>query len=452
MSARVTATTQVVASAPPGQSTPWGQGFILGVTQKGPIDKAVRVTGMADYQQVFGERAGGTDTFDTVEVAFKEGLASAWVVRLAGPAAAAASKAVGTLTVTADSPGAWGNSIAVAWTNATKTLTVDGTDYLAPDLATLQSALLWGVNGVPVPVSVSGTLPTSDVASGNLSGGTDDAGNASIASNLALFSADLGDGAVTVVGKTAAQVADTLAAHCQATDRHGLIPAVSGSTLTQAVAELASLTDPSLTLLWPDPTVGDKAYNPAGAALGWRARAMGTGNPAATPIFAAHGTARFVTGVRTDITDEQWRQANAAGLSVIRTIRGQVRMAGWRSVAAPGGARNLQGANYRDLIDRVRAGAQQVADDFAGTNPDGRGINLAMYAGSLGGFLAELRDAGAFTPGDNDPGFVVDVGPGVNPPSQIAAGLIRAKVGFRAVGTAEWFEIVVVVTDPAGTL
>lgn len=448
MSARTTATTQVVASAPQGLSTPWGQGFILGATQKGPVDRAVQINGMAAYQQTFGDRSGGSDMFDTVEVAFKEGLASAWVVRLAGPAALAASKAVGTLTVTATSPGAWGNSITAGWTNATKILTVDGKAYPAPDLATLQQALR--IAGAPV--TVAGTLPTADVASGALTSGTDDAANAALATKLALFSADLGDGAVTVVGKTAAQVSSALATHCQATGRLGLIPAVSGSTLAQASTELASLTDPSLTLCWPDPTVGDKKYNPAGFALGVRARAMATGNPAATPIYAAHGTARFVTGVLTDITDDEWKTVDAAGLSVIRRIRGQVRMAGWRSVAAPGGVRTLQGANYRDLVDRVWVGAQAIADDFAGTNPDGRGLSLALYAGALDGFMAGLRDAGAFSPGDNDPGWIVDVGPAVNPPAQIAAGLIRARVAFRAVGTAEWFEIVVVVTDPAGSL
>lgn len=452
MSARVTATTQVVASAPPGQSTPWGQAFVLGATQKGPVDRAVQIGGMAAYQQIFGDRAGGTDMFDTVEVAFKEGLASAWVVRLAGPAAAASTKAVSTLTVTATSPGAWGDAITAGWTDATNILTVNGVAYPAPDLATLQSALRLGVNGVPAPVTVTGTLPTTDVASGALTGGTDDVGNAVLATKLGLFSEDLGDGAVTVVGKTAAQAGAALATHCQATDRQGLIPAVSGSTLAQALVELVSLTDPSLNLLWPDVTIGDHKYNPAGAALGWRARAMATGNPAATPIFAAHGTARFVTGVLTDITDTDWKTANAAGLSVIRTIRGQVRLAGWRSVAAPNSVLNLQGANYRDLIDRVRSGAQRIADDFVGTNPDGRGLSLQLYSGALSGFLAKLRDAGAFTAGDNDPGYSVDVGPSVNPPEQIAAGLIRARVAFRAVGTAEWFEIVVVATDPAGSL
>ena len=449
MSARVTVSTQVVASAPPGLSTDFGQGFVLGATQKGPVDRAVRVDGLAAYQATFGDRSGGTDTWDVLDAAFKEGLASAWVARLAGPAALAASRTVSTLTVTATSAGAWGNTVTAGWVQSSSSLVVDGVSYPAGSVAVLQAALAYG----QAPVTVSGSaLPSADVASGALSGGTDDANNAVIADRLALFSADLGDGAVTVAGKTSAQAATALAAHCQATDRQGLLSAVSGSTLAQAVTELSGLSDPSLNLIWPDPTVGAQKFPAAGAALGWRARAMATGNPAATPIHASHGTARFMTGVTTEVTDSAWKTANAAGLSVIRVLRGQVRLAGWRSVAAPGGNPNLQGANYRDLIDRVRAGCAQVGESYVGENPDGRGLSLAAYCGLLTGFMAGLRDAGAFSPGENDPGFTVDVGPGVNPPEQIAAGQIKARVAFRAVGTAEWFQTVVVVADAAGNL
>lgn len=446
MTARVTTTTEVVPSPPPGLSTPSGQAFILGVTQKGPVSQAVKVTGLADYRAVFGDRAGGTAMYDTVEMAFKEGLAQAWIVRLAGPAALAASKSVGTLTVTATSPGAWGNSITAGWTNASKTLTVDGVGYPCSDLASLQAALKLGA----APVTVTGTLPTSDVASGALSSGTDDNANAVLSDRLALFNASLGDGAVTIVGKSASVVSSALASHCQATNRLGLVPAASGSTLSAALTELLTLTDPSLTMLWPDITAGSKQYTLVGLALGARARAHASGNPVASPIAAKYGTARFATGVLTDITDAEWNTANAAGLSIARVFNGQVRLFGWRSVAAPGGALTLQGANYRDLMCRVAAGCQQIADEFAGETIDGKGLALSAFAGRLVGFLESIKTS--FAAGANDPGYLVDVGPGVNPPSQIANGLIKANVSFRAAGTAEFITIAVVATDAAGTL
>ena len=184
MNARVTTTTEVVASPAAGLSIPAGQAFILGATQKGPVDRAVKITGLADFMATFGDRAGGTDTYDMVELAFKEGLAQAYIVRLAGPAPVSATKAVDSLTVTATSPGAWGNSITAEWVNATKTLVVSGVSYPCADVATLQAVL--SLNSAPVMVTGS-AIPTSDVASGSLSGGTDDASNAVIATKLALF-------------------------------------------------------------------------------------------------------------------------------------------------------------------------------------------------------------------------------------------------------------------------
>ena len=302
MNARVTTTTEVVASPAAGLSIPAGQAFILGATQKGPVDRAVKITGLADFMATFGDRAGGTDTYDMVELAFKEGLAQAYIVRLAGPAPVSATKAVGSLTVTATSPGAWGNSITAEWVNATKTLVVSGVPYPCADVATLQAVL--SLNSAPVMVTGS-AIPTSDVASGSLSGGTDDASNAVIATKLALFNSSLGDGAVAVAGKTAAQAGAALASHCAANSRHGIIGAVKDSALSAALVELATLSDPTLNLVWPNGLAGSKSYSPVGAVLGARARAMATGNPQQSPIAPAYGTMRFLTGVATEITDAE---------------------------------------------------------------------------------------------------------------------------------------------------
>ena len=445
MSARVTVTTEVVASPPPGLSVPAGQAFILGATQKGPIDRAVAVTGLAGFQATFGERSGGSDTYDLVESAFKDGLAQAWIVRMAGPAAAKATKAVSTLTVTATSEGAWGNSITVEWVNSTKVLKVSGVDYPCSDVATLQSALALG----SAPVTVSGSaIPTSDVSSGSLSGGTDDAGNAVLATRLALFNASLGDGAVTIVGKASADVETDLAAHCNATSRHGLIPAASGTTLAQALSELAALGDSTLNLVWPYATAGAKTYAPTGAALGARARALATGNPVQSPIAPQFAVSRFLDGVVTEITDAEWLTANAAGLTVLRGVTGQVRLAGWRTVSAPGGVRTLQSANYRDLINRVEAGCNQVAQEFVGATIDGKGLALSAFASRLAAFMDSISVA--FTAGPSDPGYFVDTS--INTPEQIALGNIAANVSFRAAGTAEFIVIKVTATDAAGTL
>jgi hypothetical protein len=446
MNARVTTTTEVVASPPSSLAPPEGQLFALGVTQRGPVDRAVRVNGLAAYTATFGGRAGGSDTYDLLEMAFKEGLGSAWVARMSGPAALPASKALGALTVTATSPGAWANTVSVGWVQADSAVTVDGVSYPGADVATINSKLLLD----NAPVRVSGTLPSGgDVLAGALSGGTDDASNAVLADLLELFDGAMGDGAVTVVGKSAADVQTALAAHCQANNRHGLIPAVAGSSLAEALVELVSVTDPTLNLLWPTVTAGLKTYSPVGLAAGARARAMASGNPVAAPFAPAYGVAQFADGVTTNITDAQWRTANAAGLSVIRAPLGQVQLAGWRTVAPPDNKPTMQGAHYRDLINRVAAGCDQVCHDWRGETVNGP-LSLSALTGRLTGFMESISQA--FTPGANDPGYTIDAGPGVNTPAQIATGVVLVNVGFRAAGTAEFFEISIKAADPAGNL
>jgi hypothetical protein len=85
MSARVTVSTQAIASPPPGVVVDSGQAFIVGQTQRGPAHVPTRVFGLADFRAVFGERSGGTDAYDVVASAFKEGLGSAYILRAVGP-------------------------------------------------------------------------------------------------------------------------------------------------------------------------------------------------------------------------------------------------------------------------------------------------------------------------------------------------------------------------------
>lgn len=446
MSARVTVTTEVVASPPPGTSSPSGQAFIIGATQKGPLTP-VQITGLAQYQSIFGDRSGGTDAYDVVESAFKEGLASAWFVRLAGPAAAVATKTLDSkLVVNATSPGAWGNSITVQWVNSTSTLIVEGTSYAAASVAELEAVLRLNDE----PVTVSGTLPATNVSSGDLTGGTDDASNAVLADLLELFTADLGDGAVVIAGKSVSDQKTALGDHCEATNRIGLLASTSGNTLAQALTQLATLDSHALVLLWPEVKAGSKTYLPTGFALGARARAHASGNAVQSPISPDYGTARFMDTVVTNVADDDWKTANAAGLSIIRSVAGTPRIYGWKTVSAPEGVLTLQGANYRDLIDFVAVGCQRIADAFVGRIVDGKGAALAEFAGQLTAFLDVNK--GSFAAGANDPGYLVDAGAGVNTPADIANGQIAANVSIRCAGTAEFVTIAVVAVDAAGAL
>ena len=99
-------------------------GAFVDAFSSGPLNTAVQVLGFADFERQFGGLSANSEASYAIQQFFLNGGAQAYVVRVtsitAGNAAAAAAIAledkVGgnkVLTVTASSPGAWGNSVRV---------------------------------------------------------------------------------------------------------------------------------------------------------------------------------------------------------------------------------------------------------------------------------------------------------------------------------------------------
>jgi hypothetical protein len=453
MSARVTTTVRTEVSSPPGVITESGQAFIVGQAVRGPV-VPTRVFGIADYRAIFGDRTGATDLFDVVQTAFKEGLGSAYILRAVGPGAVKATIGLDSnkIVVTAKEFGAWGNAMTATYTSASKTLTVKKADgstvtYTGTTAAELQTAASVDPD---VTVTVS-SLPASNVAETSLATGTDDYANVVPATTLALLDGDLGDGAVVWAVKHYATVGAALQTHCEDTDRLGIATLAAGTSQSAAISALASASGANLVCVWPHTTVNSGGATltvaPTGLALGARARAHGQDGAWASPIRDIYGTAQYVTGVEVESTAAEWQTLNAGNVSVVRTVNGVPRLYGWRLLS---GATNLRGAQFRDTINRVAVGCGQVAEQYVGVTVDGKGRRLAEFAGDLTGFLANM--GGAFFAGPNDPGYVVDVGPGVNSTASLAAGNLKASVGVRLAPTAEFVFIDVVATDAAGAI
>jgi phage tail sheath protein FI len=112
-------------------------GFV-GIAERGPLNVPVAIDTMRQFETVFGNYIGGGYLAYCVRAFFENGGARCRVVRVAsvdaGSGAAAASlpvPAVGSgpgITVSASSPGSWGNALSVAITPAwrAETLTVPG--------------------------------------------------------------------------------------------------------------------------------------------------------------------------------------------------------------------------------------------------------------------------------------------------------------------------------------
>lgn len=103
------------ASAPPqGVPTDTSVAFIVGEALQGPADHATRLTSLDDFTRVYGARIPGIESYDAVDAYFHEGGTTAYFMRLADGAVAAEADAaviVAGNTVSATSPGAWGNTL-----------------------------------------------------------------------------------------------------------------------------------------------------------------------------------------------------------------------------------------------------------------------------------------------------------------------------------------------------
>jgi phage tail sheath protein FI len=128
----------------------------LGYFAQGPMNQATQIFSVADLERNFGSLIANSEAGYGVRQFFANGGAEAWVVRVAGapppgsttpaPPAPATAEIEDTngnniLTVTAASPGKWGNSIRLAVDNNTTTptssfnLTVTQVDSSSPPIA-----------------------------------------------------------------------------------------------------------------------------------------------------------------------------------------------------------------------------------------------------------------------------------------------------------------------------
>ncbi|HEU0204653.1 MAG TPA: phage tail sheath subtilisin-like domain-containing protein, partial [Burkholderiaceae bacterium] len=90
--------------------------LFIGWAARGPIDRAGRITSFADYQRIYGGLDLRTPLGHAVQHFFSNGGADAYVMRLAGAGATAASVTIGQLTVNANSPGEWANDYSIRTT------------------------------------------------------------------------------------------------------------------------------------------------------------------------------------------------------------------------------------------------------------------------------------------------------------------------------------------------
>ena len=98
----------------------------IGVTERGPVNDAVKVFNFTEYQTRYGGFLPGSFLSHAVYQFFNNGGTQCYIVRVAGANAAtanivlrdrAATNQQASLTIFANSPGVWGNQLAVVIAN-----------------------------------------------------------------------------------------------------------------------------------------------------------------------------------------------------------------------------------------------------------------------------------------------------------------------------------------------
>ncbi len=452
MSDRVSVVVNTAPSSPPTAGPVSGRYFIVGQTQKGPTTPTI-VRSMREYRLVFGARTGGASMYDAAELALRAGVAELVVCRAYGPAAAAATISLdsGKIVVTAKNVGAYANAFTAEWTESTKTLTVVSDLATEAYTGTTAAELIAAANASPtIVVTSSGTLPSNNVTATNLANGTDDYGNVVWATVLSGITPDLGPGAIATPGVAHATTGQALCTHASTNDRLALLTAASGTALsgaTSAASTARAYTGSShAVLVWPyvkvpDGTGASRLVDPTAfvAALRARAHAVGIGESAMAERYA-----RRVVDVEPEIavTSANWVTANAARVSVVRTIAGLTRLYSWQTLNAA--KVNLLPAQYRDMVNALAYGGSVILESYIGQ--PGTAATYSAATGELGGFLSayaaylQPRIANGV---QVDPGYLVSVTGGFDP----ADNRISADVSIRFAESVEFVDFTITVGD-----
>ena len=108
---------------------------------------------------------------------------------------------------------------------------------------------------------------------------------------------------------------------------------------------------------------------------------------------------------------------------------------------------NYRYITYRDTVNYIVVEAEKRLEDLVFSPIDGRQGIFGQIESRLIGLLDPLRDAGGLFEAYNadgelvDPGYMVKVDSSLNPTSQLATGVIKARIGIRVSSVGDRIEV-----------
>ena len=455
------------------------QAFFVGQIGRGPTNASVRVDSIEEFEAVYGGYVSYGYLYDTVATFFEEGGTRAYIARVVGPAATAGTltidddSAAASLQIDAQGAGAWSANIEVQIRagigNGTRALDLfyeGNIVFSTGDCLTAESmAGQVATNSTAsrlVTITVVGTdMPAITVGSTPLSAGDDDRANITTTeynAALDLFLDSYGAGVVANCESTNNLVHAALVAHANTHNRVAFLHAAAGTGVTAAAtagrtiavqytnAEHAQMIYPWVYRPTSVPGV-NRLIPPTGYFAGVRARAHNQVGPQ-QPGAGIISNARFINGVEIDISKTDGDALDDSNVAAIRTINNTIRVYGARSLSND--VANFRYLTGQEIVNHVVVEANRSLEDLMFSVIDGRNNVFASVQAKLIAILEPLRTSGALYEAFDangkriDYGYTVKCDTSLNPVTQLAEGLIKAKVGVRVSSVGDKIEVDIV--------
>lgn len=462
-----------ISSTPPTRSAPTDTGtwFVGGETEKGGTDKPILIRSMDDYATLLGARVSYGFLYDALDLFFRDGGNQAYVCRVVGPAALAASHvfndagAAASLKVSANGPGDWGNNLKVAIiAPVVAGFRIQVTDAAnnvletSPDLADKTDAFAWAQGSAYVTLTDQASQNNpAQVAAVALAGGTDDRANALDAHwKLAIDKADssYGPGQVSYPGRTTDQAHLDLLSHAAANNRRAVLDAPdtnSEGTLDASVGacRAGNEIDGAMFGPWlesPGVTAGLQRTIPPSALAAARIAAVDALYDSNHAAAGDLGESSYAQDVSQVFTDDVRERLNDAGLNAIIVKNGVVTIYGWRSLANPASEDTWLDFGNSRLVMSLVAKINDVMDRYMFQPIDGQGRLFSRVTGSIKALLTPLFNSGSLFGSTPDGSYKVVCDQTNNTPDTIQNRQLIAAVQIRPSTFAEEIDIQIVKT------
>jgi hypothetical protein len=423
------------------------QHFIVGATQKGPTEKAIRTFSLSQWVEKFGSAVVGSNMYQAARTFFAEGGKALVTMREVGPTPVKASRSVknGTakavFTLEALFYGEYANSYTTQFTaegGGVKLVIKEGAKTLAEskELTTLAAIVAFVQSTGLMTATLTGEagLPAADGAPVALAGGTDDsvhATNTNTAAAAALIDRRNGPGTISFPGKTSEEAHALLVEHHNMFDRVGLADLVDsgvGGTLTAGIAAARALSGcegVAASAPWVITPDGFTAPPSPFVAAKIAQQFLATGDPN-KPAAGTDGEADWITGLTQDFSGATREALDAGAVNAIRDVTGTgvIQLFGYDTLANPETA-PLQTALSNALLDMlIRWRSRNIGKSLAFKEIDPQGHLASRYAGRLAAMLEKMEGDGAIY------AYKVDV-ESVNNAETAQKKELKARIGIQ---------------------